>query len=111
MMGQKLSANYFRAVMPSFCLMIVLSCNLLAASNSCPAFDTFGDIWCEDVIPRLDNYDDSLRSNPDAQATIIVYEGKYSKGRNPRQGEARARAARIKDYLVRVRGVDAGRIV
>jgi hypothetical protein len=66
---------------------------------------------CEDVIPRLNNYDSFLRDNSGAQATIIFYEGKYSNGRNPRQGEARARVTLIKNYLVRVRGTKEGNIV
>lgn len=94
----------------TLCFVLVLSGNLFAANTSCRAFDQFTDVNCEDLSARLDNFAVTLANEPVAQATIIVYEGDYRRGRKPRFGEAQAYAARIKDYLVNHRGVDSNRI-
>ncbi len=69
-------------------------------------FDEFGNITCEDELARLDAFTMELLSNPNLQGYIIVYGG-----RRGRRSEAKARAARMKFYLVRVRGLDAQRIL
>ena len=80
-------------------------------------FDKFGNICCEDEKARLDNFVIHLMKEPGTQAYIIFYEGRRyascydSRPRIPRRGEAEARAARMKPYLVDTRGFDANRIV
>lgn len=79
-------------------------------------FDEYGDICSDDEKARLDNFAGQLQSNPELQAYIIFYGGRcYSscgydyprhRPRRPIKGEAEARAARIKPYLVNTRGLD-----
>ncbi|HZG51024.1 MAG TPA: hypothetical protein VEZ40_02710 [Pyrinomonadaceae bacterium] len=68
--------------------------------------DEFGNITCEDEMARLDNLSVHLQSNPGYQGYMIVYGGRRGK-----RDEARARAARMKFYLVRIRGLSAERII
>jgi hypothetical protein len=86
-------------------------------SDVAKQIDKFGNVCCEDELARLDNFAVQLQNEPDAQGYIIFYEGrrygycyKY-RPRIPRRGEAKARVARIKPYLVETRGFDANRIV
>ena len=84
-------------------------------------FDEYGLVCSEDEKARLDNFAIELQSNPGLQGYIIFYggrcwspcseDGSDHGPRYPRKGEAEARAARIKPYLVDVRGVDPDRIV
>lgn len=69
-------------------------------------FDEFGNVTCEDELARLDNFTNELQNDANAQGYIIIYGG-----RRGRRNEAKARAARMKFYLVRNRGLDAKRIV
>jgi hypothetical protein len=69
-------------------------------------FDEFGDVTCEDELARLDNLTHRVLANPESQAYIIVYGG-----RRGRRNEAKARAARMKFYLVKIRGMEAKRII
>jgi hypothetical protein len=69
-------------------------------------FDEFGNIPCDDELARLDNFTHGVLANPESQAYIIVYGG-----RRGRRNEAKARAARMKFYLVKIRGMEAKRIV
>ena len=69
-------------------------------------FDEFGNVTCEDELSRLDNFTNELLNDANAQGYLIVYGG-----RRGRRNEAKARAARMKFYLVRNRGLDAKRIV
>ena len=69
-------------------------------------FDEFGNVTCEDELARLDNFTSELPDDANAQGYIIVYGG-----RRGRRNDARARAARMKFYLVRNRGLDARRII
>lgn len=77
-------------------------------------FDQYGDLTREgqegesafaDENARLDNFAFQLQSEPGAQGHIIVYGTRLG-----RPEEVRERAARAKDYLVNVRGIDASRI-
>ncbi|MDT5062559.1 MAG: hypothetical protein QOH63_3018 [Acidobacteriota bacterium] len=68
-------------------------------------FDKFVNVNCEDEMARLDNYAIQLQNTPSSQAYIIVYGGRVG-----RRGEARARASRIKSYLVENRGIDANHV-
>ena len=102
--------NILRGAIASFCLVLVAGGNLFAVGTSCRTFDEFPDLRCEDLQARLDAYSAALNDEPSAQAYVVVYEGKYWEGRNPRRGEAQAKAARIKDYLVNYRGLNSERI-
>lgn len=75
------------------------------------AFDSFGDINCEDEMARLDNFAIQLQNDPTSIGFIIFYGGRRSKGRLPKRGEAEARAARLKPYLVERRGIPKDRVV
>jgi hypothetical protein len=86
-------------------------------SNVTRQIDKFGNVCCEDELARLDNFALQLQNEPDAQGYVIFYEGrrygycyKY-RPRIPRRGEAEARVARIKPYLVETRGFAANRVV
>jgi len=68
-------------------------------------FDEFGNITCEDELARLDNFSAHLEKNPSSQGYMIVYGGRRGK-----RNEARARAARMKFWLVRIRDLPAERI-
>lgn len=74
-------------------------------------YDDFGDINCEDEMARLDSFAVQLQQVPSATGVIIYYGGATFRGRLPRRGEATARAARMKPYLVNRRGIPAERIV
>jgi hypothetical protein len=74
-------------------------------------FEEFGDIKCEDEYARLDNFAIQLMQEPAARGVIIFYGGQTFRGRLPKRGEAEARAARLKTYLVRRRGIPSNRIV
>lgn len=83
-------------------------------------FDEYGDICSGDEKARLDNLAVELQNNPEYQVYVIFYGGRcYSscgydyplhRPRHPRKGEAEARAARIKPYLVNTRGLDPERV-
>src|SRR2546421_12041928 len=74
-------------------------------------FDEFGDIKCEDEYARLDNFAIQFQHEPQARGVIIFYGGKTFRGRLPKRGEAEARAARLKPYLVRRRGIPTNRVL
>lgn len=82
-------------------------------------YDRFGNIYCEDEKARLDNVAIELQNNPGATLYIIYYGGRRDnsywrhspRSRLPRRGEADARAARLKPYLVNMRGIAVGRVV
>jgi hypothetical protein len=68
-------------------------------------FDEFGDINCEDEMARLDNFAVQLQNDPSSKGLIVFYGGRRFRGQLPKQGEAEARAARLKPYLVERRGI------
>jgi hypothetical protein len=74
-------------------------------------FDEFGDTNCEDEMARLDNLAVTLQNDPAGKGLIIFYGGRQFRGRLPKRGEAAARAARIKPYLVESRGIPANRVI
>ena len=67
----------------------------------------FGNVSWEDEMSRLDYLDRQLRDEPESIAYIIVYGGR----RGDRRGEAQARIACIRDYMLNRRGVSADRLV
>ena len=74
-------------------------------------FDEFGDIKCEDEMARLDNFAIQLQHEPQAKGVIIFYGGKTFRGKLPKRGEAEARAARLKPYLVGRRGIPTKQVI
>jgi len=62
-------------------------------------------------MARLDNLAVHLQNDPTSRAAITFYGGRLFRGRLPRRGDAAARAARIKPYLVNRRGIPAGQIL
>jgi hypothetical protein len=74
-------------------------------------FDEFGDIKCEDEMARLDNFAIQLQQEPQAKGVIIFFGGKTFRGKLPKRGEAEARAARLKPYLVGRRGIPNGQVI
>jgi hypothetical protein len=70
-------------------------------------FDRFGDLNCESEMARLDNFALQLQSEPDRIGVLIFYGGRRFRSRLPKRGEAAARAARLKPYLVGRRGLPA----
>ena len=68
-------------------------------------FEEFGDIKCEDEMARLDSFAIQLQNEPSSKGLIVFYGGRLFRGRLPKQGEAAARAARLKPYLVERRGI------
>ncbi len=69
-------------------------------------FDKYGDIEEEDEQARLNNFAIELNNNPGAQGYVIAYVGPRS-----RRGVAAARLERIRDYVIKARGITGGRIV
>lgn len=96
------------------CSLIIVIVFLVApvqAAAPISKFDEFGDINCEDEYARLDNFAIQLQNYPSAQGYIIFYGGRRFRGRLPRFGEATARAARMKPYLVNRRGIRVDQVV
>ena len=81
--------------------------------------DQYGDICCGDEKARLDSVAIALKEYPGATLYVNFYGGRrrkfpYCHSRRTvlsRRGEAETRAARIKIYLVAVRGVEEARVV
>src|SRR6266545_523697 len=94
------------------CLVAALALSTSrAAVVATRAFDEFGDIKCEDEMARLDNFAIELQNYPTAKGLIIFYGGRRFRGRLPKRGEAAARAARLKPYLVQRRGIPANQVI
>ena len=74
-------------------------------------FDEFYDVKCEDEMARLDNFAVSLLNDPASKGVMIFYGGRRFRGRAPKRGEAAARAARMKPYLVQRRGVPPDQVI
>lgn len=93
-------------------IVLLLAVGLTVWASQHPRmFDEFGDLNCEDEMARLDNLAVQVQSDPQTKAVIIFYGGKLFRGKLPRRGEAAARAARLKPYLVERRGIPADRVV
>ena len=72
----------------------------------CRKFDEFPNIPRNDEKARLDIYAVELQNDPTSTAYVIVYPGRSGK-----PGDVQKHTARIVDYLVNSRGIDARRIV
>ena len=94
-------------------VLVALAFSVTGSASLAPIskFDEFGDINCEDEMARLDNLAVHLQNEPGAKGVIIFYGGQRFRGRLPKRGEAAARAARIKPYLVQRRGIPADRVI
>jgi hypothetical protein len=69
-------------------------------------FDQYGNISFGDEKARLDNFAIRMTGSPTLRGIIIAYGG-----RRGRIAEAKKRAERAKNYLVKVRGIEPWRIV
>ena len=69
-------------------------------------FDEYQNLPFEDEKARLDNFAIQLQSEPDSAGYIIVYAG-----RRARVDEAKELAQRAKRYLVKVRKINARRVI
>ncbi|MDQ3585266.1 MAG: hypothetical protein M3407_05785 [Acidobacteriota bacterium] len=79
-------------------------------------FDEFGQITCEDIKARLDNFGISLQSHPEMRAHIIYYGGQYytdyrERRHLPTRGQAEAFGSLLKNYLINVRGISPNKLV
>src|SRR5882672_1704923 len=96
-------------------LVVLLSPTLFvrgsAVTSPIRKFDEFGDIKCEDEYARLDNFAIQLQNEPQARGVIIFYGGKTFRGKLPQRGEAEARAARLRPYLVGRRGIPSNQVI
>jgi hypothetical protein len=88
------------------CLFLILMLASLSSAQDASRFDRFGNVNCEDEMARLDNFAVQIQSNQGSVGYVIVYGGSFG-----RRGEAQARASRIKDYLVKSRGLDSNRVM
>ena len=96
---------------PLIVLVLALCPSGLGLPHPNGPFDEFGDINCEDEMARLDNFAVQLQNEPSARGLIVVYGGRRFRGRLPKRGEADARAARLKTYLVKRRGIPGNHIM
>ena len=68
--------------------------------------DEYGKLAVKDENERLDNFAIELANDPTAKGYVIAYGGRASKA-----GDARKAADRAKNYLVKTRGLEAGRVM
>src|SRR4030095_13156701 len=101
-----------RKIVKSASIVLVLAFSLTGAtSDKMRQFDEFGDINCESEMARLDNFAIPLQNEPKVKVVVVFYGGRRFRGRFPKQGEAAARASRMKPYLVERRGIPSERVV
>ena len=74
--------------------------------TSYPRFDTYSNISFSNEMARLDNFAIQLQTVPDWKGYIMVYAG-----RRARPNEAKIRAERARDYLIKRRSIDPARVV
>ena len=72
----------------------------------CRKFDEFPELARNDEKARLDNFAIDLQRDPSSTAYVIVYPGQTN-----RAGKVQQHTARIVDYLINSRGLDARRVV
>lgn len=100
--GEVISIQYFPQTKDNH-----LRCSTAQQGGDARKFDEYSNIPFSDEKARLDNFAIHLQQNePQFKGYIIVYAGPRA-----RSGTAQARAKRAKDYLVKVRGIEAARIV
>jgi hypothetical protein len=69
-------------------------------------FDEYSSLSISDEKARLDTFAIRLLREPKMKGYIIIYPGQRMGA-----GETQAHAKRVKDYLVKARGIEAARIV
>ena len=101
------------AMIRSGLLLLMLIVSAVGSPTSEPngPLDQYGDIKCEDEMARLDNFAVQLQNDPQSKGVIMFYAGKMAADRWPKRGEAEARTARIKPYIVQRRGVPADQVI
>ena len=87
-----------------------LRCPGLVSKRECRGlavarFSSYGDVSLERERSLLDNFNIALKDEPNRTGVIIAYAGKRA-----RLGEAKARAERAKNYLVKKRHFDSNRL-
>ena len=75
-------------------------------ADAIPGYVEYGDISFRDEKAMLDHYASLFRRAPDNVIYIFAYSGQVACA-----GEARARAVRARNYLVKEHGIEAGRVV
>ena len=99
--GEVISIQYFPAAMDNH-----LRCPAAPQGGGARKFDEYSNIPFSDEKARLDNFAIHLRKELQLKGYIIVYGGQKTPS-----GKIQARAKRAKNYLVKVRGIEATRIV
>ena len=101
-----------------FVLMIVLSLLVLVSTSGqepcppdfpcggTPRFAEYGNLPSRDERALLDHLASQFRKAPDLVVYVLVYAGQ-----RPCVDEAKARAVRIKNYLVKKQAIEADRII
>lgn len=69
-------------------------------------FDTYSGLNFDEEKPRLDNFADQLRSQPNSLGVVVI-----TPAQRTRAGEAETIARRARKYLITERGIEASRIV
>ena len=85
-------------------LYLLVSGNALA--DSMRKFDEYADLPFSEEKARLDNFGIQLQQVPDGVGWYVIFAGKVSCA-----GEARLRAIRAKNYLVKNYGIRSERII
>ena len=93
-----------KSILVSFALLLVMIGDSSAAVES-RKIDEINNYNWEDLMLRLDFCAVLLQNEPAASAYIIVYDGQRS-----RRGEVQGWMHCIKNYLVKLRGMDSNRI-
>ena len=100
--GGVISIEYFPAAKDNH-----LRCPAVPSGTGARKFDEYSNLPFSDEKARLDNFGIYLqKGEPTFTGYVIVYAGPGA-----RSGTAKAQAKRAKDYLVKVRGIKATRIV
>src|SRR5687767_13285832 len=77
-----------------------------AAKQEARKFDEFYDIQYSDLIARLDNFAIQIQTEPGTRGFIVVY-----RTRRDLRGLSNRYAQRMKNYLVKTRGLSNERVV
>jgi len=99
--GEVIVLEYFPLATENY-----LRCRLQPAVPDARKFDEYSTLPISDEKARLDNFAVHLQNEPQLNGYIIVYAGPRA-----RPGEAKTRAKRAKEYLVKARGLDPARII
>jgi hypothetical protein len=100
---EKIGMRKIRLILP--CLFMILLSASFSSAQDVTRFDRFSNLNCEVEVARLDNFAVQLQSNPGAVGYVVVYGGNFR-----RRGEAQARVSRIKEYLIKSRGLESNRV-